>query len=293
MPPSIPHFHRQRFLLLFLEAAGGKLTKIDLQKLLFLAHQESNLSYYDFVPYHYGCFSFQAASDLDLLKKNGWLQITKHQVNLEKKINYTGIFKEKDKQYSKRFFHAYKNLRGKALLQYVYTSYPYFAQNSKLSISTTVTIKEPTPDINGFRTLYTVGYEGLTFEAYANKLIENEVRVLCDIRRTPLSRKFGFSKESMSKLLPKLGISYIHIPELGIDSDKRRNLKTYADYSRIFQEYSKELPNKEIHIQKVDGLLSNKIRVALTCFEHEPAFCHRSHLSSYIENHYPATVKHL
>jgi uncharacterized protein (DUF488 family) len=291
MQPSIPHYHRQRFLLLFLEAAGGKLTKIDLQKLLFLAHQENNLSYYDFVPYHYGCFSFQAASDLDLLKKNGWLEITKHQVKLQKPINYAGIFKEKDKQYSKKFFNTYKNLRGKALLQYVYTSFPYFAQNSKLS--RTVTIKKSRPDIKGLRTLYTVGYEGLTFEAYANKLIENDVSVLCDIRRNPLSRKFGFSKESMSKLLPKLGISYIHIPELGIVSDKRRKLKSFEDYSRLFQEYCKELPNKEIHIQKVDGLLNSKIRVALTCFEHEPAFCHRSHLSSYIVSHYPATVKHL
>jgi uncharacterized protein (DUF488 family) len=264
---------------------------MDLQKLLFLAHQESNLNYYDFVPYHYGCFSFQALSDLNILKDNGWLELTQNHIKLKRPINYSGVFREKDKLFSRNFFNTYKTLRGKSLLKYVYSSFPYFTQNSKLS-NTLPTTKQAI-ETEESRTLYTVGYEGLTFEAYANKLIQNDVKVLCDIRKNPISRKFGFSKGSLSKLLPKLGISYIHIPELGIVSDKRQKLQTYADYSKLFKEYYKELPKKEVHIQKVSGLLNSKIRVALTCFEHEPSFCHRSHLSSYINRRYPTAIKHL
>jgi uncharacterized protein YwgA len=48
---------------------------MDFQKLLFLAHQEAGFSYYDFVPYYYGCYSFQAASDLETLKSLGWIEI--------------------------------------------------------------------------------------------------------------------------------------------------------------------------------------------------------------------------
>ncbi|MBN2717375.1 MAG: hypothetical protein JXX14_16095 [Deltaproteobacteria bacterium] len=57
-----PKFNRQRLLLFLLEAEGGTLPKMDFQKLLFLVHQDSELSYYDFVPYKYGCYSFPAPS---------------------------------------------------------------------------------------------------------------------------------------------------------------------------------------------------------------------------------------
>ncbi len=72
--PKIPKFYRQRFLLLLLEMAGGHLSKMDFQKLLFLSQKEAEFSYYDFVPYHYGCYSFQAQSDIELLESFGWLE---------------------------------------------------------------------------------------------------------------------------------------------------------------------------------------------------------------------------
>jgi hypothetical protein len=39
--------------------------------------------------------------------------------------------------------------------------------------------------------IYTLGYEGISLEAYINKLIKNDVKLLCDVRKNPLSRKFG------------------------------------------------------------------------------------------------------
>ena len=63
-------------------------------------------------------------------------------------------------------------------------------------------------------------------EAFINNLIQNDIRLLCDVRKNPLSRKFGFSKGKLSHILDTIGIKYVHIPDLGIESDKRRSLDT-------------------------------------------------------------------
>jgi hypothetical protein len=44
-----PKFYRQRLILILLKLAGGCLSKMDLQKLLFLAHQKAGFTYYGFV----------------------------------------------------------------------------------------------------------------------------------------------------------------------------------------------------------------------------------------------------
>lgn len=67
-------FYRRKILLALLEEAGGKLSKICLQKLLFLlAEQQENPSY-AFVPYKFGCFSFRANADLATMEKYGWVK---------------------------------------------------------------------------------------------------------------------------------------------------------------------------------------------------------------------------
>ena len=72
-----PKCYRQRLILILLEKAGGALSKMDFQKLLFLLHQKAGFQYYDFVPYHYGSYSFQAASDIEALQATGWLKSEK------------------------------------------------------------------------------------------------------------------------------------------------------------------------------------------------------------------------
>ena len=47
------------------------------------------------------------------------------------------------------------------------------------------------------------------------------IGLLCDVRKNPLSRKFGFSKKKLKHITETVGIKYVHIPELGIESDKR------------------------------------------------------------------------
>jgi len=57
-------YSRQKTLLALLQKFGGKLSSIDLQKYLFLFTEtcEKDRSY-EFVPYRFGCFSFQSYAD--------------------------------------------------------------------------------------------------------------------------------------------------------------------------------------------------------------------------------------
>ncbi len=192
----------------------------------------------------------------------------------------------------RKFFSEYKELRGNNLIKYVYERFPYYVINSK--ISHLAIRKPPIAEKTGDgETLYTVGYEGMSFEAYVNKLIKNGVNVLCDVRKNPLSRKFGFSKGVMSKLLPRLNISYVHVPELGIVSSQRKNLRVPSDYTKLFKAYSKSLPSKAEYLANIQKLVDDKKNVALTCFEHEADLCHRSRIGGFMEKKYSLNIIHL
>ena len=64
------------------------------------------------------------------------------------------------------------------------------------------------------KTLFTIGYEGISIDAYINKLLSNHIKTLVDVRKNAYSNKFGFSKKEFKYCLEKAGVKYIHIPEL-------------------------------------------------------------------------------
>lgn len=295
--PKIPKFYRQRFLLFLLEMVGGSLSKMDFQKLLFLSQKEAGFSYYDFVPYHYGCYSFQAQSDIELLESFGWLEEKPRSINLLAKPK---AFLHNDElaaidQFTKQF----KGYRGRKLVTYVYERYPYYATRSKMAAdvlneaSYNKVSTEKNKLIGKTKVIYTIGYEGLSFESYINQLLKHDVRLLCDVRKNPLSRKFGFSKGVLSRLLPKLDIEYRHLPDLGIQSDMRNALNTADDYARLFKAYREELPQKEESLQLLEDLCDMHGRIALTCFEKVYDLCHRHCISDYLENNYNIKVCHI
>ena len=296
-PPAQPRFHRQRFLLAFLQAAGGSLSKMDFQKLLFLAHCKKTASYYDFVPYKFGCYSFQAQSDIEVLASLGWLHVDDRRIRLTNHPKH--ILNESETTELNRFMEEFSKIRGRQLVKYVYEHYPYYATRSQMA--TDVMDKESYQRIREVKAqiqsndpaLFTIGYEGITFENYVNKLIKNNVKLLCDVRRNPISRKFGFSKGIMSRLLPKLGIQYSHIGELGIPTEMRAKLETKEDYNRLFDAYTQALPCQELNLQKILNLMREYSRIALMCFETQPSHCHRHCISAYLRAKHAIRIVHL
>ena len=301
MSNQIPVFNRQKFLLIFIKLAGSHLSKLDLQKLLFLYHRNFDALYYDFIPYHYGCYSFQVNADLETLQHTGWLKIEENEISLLNEdvkaleCNYKEVINIKG------FMSKHSELKGKALIKHVYNDYPYYAINSKiadfrlLENNSLKKIDKVRDELHQYiePMLFTIGYEGISLESYINKLIGKNIKILCDVRNNPLSRKFGFSKSSLSIILPKIGIKYIHIPELGIQSAERKNLNSHIDYKKLFLEYENSLQNKLQYVNQICELISKYKRIALTCFEKEPTMCHRYYLSAFIEANYEVKAKNI
>ena len=76
-----PSYKRQKALLALLDTFGGKLSRTDLQKLMFLYVKEfSEQEHYAFVPYHFGSFSYEMYKDLVTLERNELLSLSKHHI---------------------------------------------------------------------------------------------------------------------------------------------------------------------------------------------------------------------
>jgi hypothetical protein len=269
--------YRQKTLIGLLSAFGGHLLSTDFQKYLFLFTQEFQQEpSFEFVPYRFGSFSFQSYADKRRLVEIGALA-NSDDWQLQKGFSIDGLF---DGATFNRCYTKYSHLKGTKLLQDVYRRYPYYAINSERAAKimsdqevSAITAARPATAAACF---FTIGYEGSSFEGYLNRLIKNNVKTLVDVRRNPLSRKFGFSKKTLSDTVKKLGIRYVHIPELGIASDKRQELNTQADYDRLFNSYEKqELKQNGKALQYLFDIFLKDKRVAITCFEAHVCMCHR------------------
>lgn len=280
-------YYRRKILLALLEAFEGRLNKTSLQKLLLLVSKQQKRPDFHFVPYKYGCYSFQANADLQTMSKY-------NQVVLENKDwiktdteKYLISLKESDRL----IIHYIKQMYGikttDELIQITYKKYPQLAINSiiakdKLTKEDYQKVIDARPQSSS-TILFTIGYEGISLEEYINKLIANNIKILCDVRKNPLSMKFGFSKTQLQNACNGVGIEYLHIPQLGIDSDKRQELNTQADYDKLFVLYRNTiLTQTQDYQEKIIELLKENKRVALTCFEANICQCHRKHLADAI-----------
>ena len=59
-------------------------------------------------------------------------------------------------------------------------------------------------------TIFTIGYEGTTMDAFLAALKGAGVEQVIDVRALPLSRRPGFSKNSLAATLKDAGIGYVH-----------------------------------------------------------------------------------
>jgi len=280
-------YYRRKILLSLLQAFDNKLDKIRLQKLLMLFTKMQLKPDYHFVPLKYGCYSFHSNADLSTMVKYG--QVINGETFWQKidSTDYISELKEVDRKTLRTIKNLYGGKSQRELLYLTYTKYPYFAINSTiihnvLSETEYKSVSEARPQLNS-SVLFTIGYEGVSLEEYLNKLIINGIKVLCDVRKNSLSMKYGFSKSQLQNACVGVGIKYIHMPDLGIDSDKRQELNTQSDYNKLFMLYRNDILTKT-HLQQEDiiKLLKTYKRVALTCFEANIHQCHRKHLAEAI-----------
>lgn len=125
-------------------------------------------------------------------------------------------------------------------------------------------------------TLYTIGYEGQWIDEFADFLKRKKIRRIVDVRKNPLSRKKGFSKNKLAEALAARKIAYTHLPQLGVPAEWRKRAKAGTlTRAKMFRDYAgKILPREDGALSLVLKMASEE-NVALLCYEADAADCHR------------------
>lgn len=137
------------------------------------------------------------------------------------------------------------------------------------------------------KSIRTIGHSTRPFEEFVAMLHSFHIELVADIRRYPGSRKFPqFNKDALEISLPKNGIEYIHMPDLGgrrkVNPDSKNTVwrhpafRGYADYMETdaFKEGIK-------HLEAV----ALKKRTVYMCSEALWWSCHRALVSDHLKAH--------
>jgi len=277
---------RQRTILKLLSTAGGSLSATQVQKLLFLLRQEtflrSDSAFYDFLPYKYGPYSFAANREIEALVAYGYAQESTS--GAAKNLTITSSGKKEGNGVEKDVERAilamcskYGQITPRSLLKDVYSRYPWYACNSE--VKDLVPTDTPKPK-TASAAVYTMGYEDRSIDGFFERLLRAGIRRIIDVRSNPVSRKYGFARSSMSAIAAKVAIDYVHKPELGITSEKRKGVESASEFRRLFGYYERQiLTTKSDEIDDVAALMKATPSV-LVCMEKEAVDCHRSRLAT-------------
>ena len=291
--------NRQRLILALLDCAAGPMQHTMLVKLAFLLREETPVgkdrTFYHFVPYRHGPFSFGLYRELEALRRDGYIEWG------EKSFALSGKTKQQIKDQIGRLgavqveatdsvVRKYRGRSRPSLLRDVYRRYPWYSIKSELGEY----LPENVPNLpKRDPGVYTVGYEGKSVDEFFNGLLASGMTGIVDVRANPVSRKYGFAKRSMSRIAGNLGLSYHHLPELGITGDHRASLSDFASYQRLLDTYESEmLPRRDTHVRNAAELLKAGPS-ALLCMERDVRCCHRSRLASHVSAVSGLAVEHL
>ena len=284
---------RQKIALALLLQLPNYPTRTKLIEWLFLLRQETHLkhdpTFYDFLPYRYGPFSFVAYRDFNALARDGFLDPKRLMIREDQKGIVQRIVRTLPLKVMRAIDHIlaqYGTLSNRALLQLVYDRYPWYASRSESRKTSSSPHVAPLA-------IYTIGYEGKSVDLFLNKLLMVGIQRVIDIRNNPTSRKYGFSRSSLERLTRKIGIGYMSFPELGIDSTLRSDLKNSTDFQQLLDYYDREILLEQFRTVEQVGRVLCKEASALMCFEADVHRCHRERLAEKLAHLTGLRVVHL
>jgi uncharacterized protein (DUF488 family) len=144
-------------------------------------------------------------------------------------------------------------------------------------------------------TIYTIGHSTRAFDELVAALRAHDIRTLVDIRSFPMSRRMPhFNRESLEVELPKHGIAYVWMKELGGRRQKllkdspntglrNDSFRNYADYM-LTEEFARGV-QRLLEIAAAGN-------AAIMCAERVYFQCHRMLVSDYLTAH-GHTVLHI
>jgi uncharacterized protein (DUF488 family) len=136
--------------------------------------------------------------------------------------------------------------------------------------------------------IYTIGHSTRALGELVVALKDHEITTLVDIRAFPMSRRLPhFNRESLEQELPKHGIAYAWLKELG---GRRKRLRddspNTALRSESFRNYADYMMTGEF-AAAIERLLeiADREKTAIMCAERMYFQCHRMLVSDYLAAH--------
>jgi uncharacterized protein (DUF488 family) len=280
---------RQKCILYMLQLAQRPVSHLEVVKWCFLLATEmpskGGDSFYQFVPYQYGPFSFGLFQEMNKLIEEGlvmlpdtktWSATGNYECTEDLKTQLRSDIFDVVKRYGK--------WKVDDVVQHIYSKNPYFTINSRIKKLMARPVGKPA--------IYTAGYEGLQVDGFMDMLIRNGITQILDVRRNPVARRYGFHKKTLDRISQFLELKYRHIPELGIASEDRKQLESPEDYRELFEVYEKSLSKLSDKLEELVPLMTGQPSV-LVCMESDPAFCHRNILAKALAKKTSLEIIHL
>ena len=109
--------------------------------------------------------------------------------------------------------------------------------------------------------IFTVGYQGRSPEGLVQLLRSEGVEVVVDVRSAPRSVRREFDRTNLEPFLPRNGIGYFHLPQLG-------GLREGT--------YQEHMASEEFRLgmESLQGIARER-PTAIMCMEPRPSSCHR------------------
>ena len=126
------------------------------------------------------------------------------------------------------------------------------------------------------RRLWTIGYEGKTFDEFLGQLVAAGVQLVIDVRAVAASRRPGFSKTALAAGLREHGVDYLQLRDLGTPKagrDAARRGRT-AEMRGIYGQHL-ETPEAELAMEQALTAAAERA-AALLCYEADVGCCHRA-----------------
>lgn len=265
-------------------------------RIVFLLSQHGcTSSSYDFLPYRSGPFSFTLNRDLCLLSNYGY--ISTHNGNIllceDMRPSLCPEFERIPSSYKALLAgvsSAYSHVPPCALEAIVQREYPWYTLYNKFMNGPCKTNDAPG---RASLSVYTSGYEGASIDAFLNNMLKAGIAAIVDVRAHPQSRKYGFSRSRLEALCNLLGISYAHVPRLGIPRSERSCLNGMRSYQRLFRRYTTALRSDHVPAIELVGQIMTDMPATLLCFEKDIERCHRKPLADELAHETGLSVRHL
>jgi uncharacterized protein (DUF488 family) len=125
---------------------------------------------------------------------------------------------------------------------------------------------------------FTMGYEGRRIEDLISALRAADIRLLLDIRHSPVSMyRPELSKQNFRELLAREGFEYLHVPQWGVPRAIRAKAIEAGTREPIWEWYDANVA-EPFFARNLHRFLNMEHPLAMMCMEADPVECHRHRL---------------